>query len=169
MRDLWNYLDWAPLASSLDIPRTEPRWCYVCGDSVCPSEVISLGMPGFLLSVLKHLHPWLWGSCLCCFIYPPLSLCLPVWISLPLKLSPFLSSNFYTCCSLCLPPSQIAPFLNHVGVQNKSPQDMPQWCMDCFELKTTKILWAQEKLLLPLKYLKEFELEVLPIIIDYQR
>lgn len=34
------------------------------------------------------------------------------------------------------------------GVQNESPQDVPQWCANCFELKAT-LAQAQEELLSP--------------------
>ena len=37
-----------------------------------------------------------------------------------------------------------------VGVQHIPPQDVPLLCVDFFELKTTKTLWAQDKFLCPL-------------------
>lgn len=41
-------------------------------------------------------------------------------------------------------------------VKNKAPQDVFLWYADCFNLKTTYTLQAQEKLLLPLNYLENF-------------
>lgn len=52
-----------------------------------------------------------------------------------------------------------------VGVQNESPQDMPLWYEDYFELKALETLWAQEKLC-PYNYLEEFELGAHNIIKD---
>lgn len=34
------------------------------------------------------------------------------------------------------------------GIQNRPPQDVPIWHVNCFELKVVKTLWAHEKLVL---------------------
>lgn len=53
--------------------------------------------------------------------------------------------------------------VNIVGVQNTSPQDMPLWYVDYFELKAAEALQAQEKLLPFLNYLEKCKWGALPI------
>lgn len=49
-------------------------------------------------------------------------------------------------------------------------QDVPPLYADYFDLKATKTLGAEEKLLpTPFNYLGEFKLGALPIVRDYQR
>lgn len=56
------------------------------------------------------------------------------------------------------------PWVNIVGVQNKSPWDVLLWYADYFESKATEALQAQEKLLPLLNYLEKCKLGALPMI-----
>lgn len=54
-----------------------------------------------------------------------------------------------------------------VVIQNKPPQDEPQWYADYLELKATSATKSREISALPFNYVEEFELKILPIR-DYQ-
>lgn len=55
-------------------------------------------------------------------------------------------------------------YIYAIGFQNQSPQDVPLWYMNYFELKETETLGAQEKLLLLLNCSEKFKLGAFLII-----
>lgn len=47
-----------------------------------------------------------------------------------------------------------------MGVQNKSPENVPLWHVVYFELKAIETLWTREKYCSFLNYLEEFQLGI---------
>lgn len=62
----------------------------------------------------------------------------------------------------------MSSMLDYVGVQNESPQIVPLWCEDCFELKANLTTISRETSV-RLLTIVELELEALPIIRDGQK
>lgn len=89
------------------------------------------------------------------------------WLHFGSRMSWLRKNSIVNNIVVTLKAKKIYRGITKCGVQNESPHDVPQWCANCFELKTT-LAQAQEKLLFPyppppLSYLEEFQLEALPI------